>query len=169
LPACATNEVGLSYGQGGYFSPGSYLLAAVPVTFNGRYKANVHYAIAGGLGAQTFVQEEALFYPLDRALQASFQPSNGVPCTAAQAPSYNCGQYPRQDSTLFNYSINAEAVYRFAAHWFGGGYLSANNTSNYGQVSAGFFFRYVFSAKRSDEGFPAGLFHLQGLRPIQIP
>ena len=163
------NEVGLSYGEGGYFSPGSYVLAAVPVTFNGRYRTNFHYVIAGGLGVQTFVQEEAPFYPLDPALQSNFQPSNGVPCTAAQTPSYNCGQYPRQDSTLFNYSINAEAAYRFADHWYGGGYLSANNTSNYDTASAGFFFRYVFSAQHSDEGFPAGLFHLQGLRPLQIP
>jgi tetratricopeptide (TPR) repeat protein len=163
------NEAGLSYGQGGYFSPGSYVLAAVPITFNGRYKTNFHYAIAGGLGVQTFEQEEAPFYPLDPALQSAFKPSNGIPCTAAQTPSYNCGQYPRQDSTLFNYSINAEAAYRFAGHWYGGGYLSANNTSNYDAVSAGFFFRYVFSAKHSDEGFPSGLFHLQGLRPLQIP
>jgi hypothetical protein len=163
------NEVGLSYGQGGYFSPDSYFLAAVPVTFNGRYKTNFHYAIAGGLGVQTFVQAEAPFYPLDPALQNSFVPSNGIPCTAAQAPTYNCGQYPRENATFFNYSVNAEAAYRFADHWYGGGYLSANNTSNYDNVSAGFFFRYVFSAKHSDEGFPTGLFHLQGLRPLQIP
>lgn len=163
------NEVGLSYGQGGYFSPGSYFLAAAPITFNGRYKANFHYAIAGALGFQTFEQEEAPFYPLDPALQSSFKPSNGIPCTAAQAPSYNCGQYPTQDTTLLNYAVTAEAAYRFADHWYGGGYLAANNTSNYNTVSAGFFFRYVFSAQHSAEGYPPGLFRLQGLRPLQIP
>jgi tetratricopeptide (TPR) repeat protein len=163
------DEVGLSYGQGGYFSPGTYFLAAVPIAFNGRFKANFHYAIAGALGVQTFEQEEAPFYPLDPALQSSFVPSNGIPCTAAQIPSYNCGEYPRQDSTIFNYAVNAEASYRFAGHWYGGGYLSANNTSNYSTVSAGFFFRYVFSPQHSAEGYPPGLFRVQGLRPLQIP
>jgi hypothetical protein len=163
------NEVGLSYGQGGYFSPGSYFLAAVPLTLSGHSNANFHYVITGALGVQTFEQEQAPFYPLDPALQSSIKPSNGIPCTAAQIPSYNCGEYPLQDSTLFSYAVNAEASYRFADHWYGGGYLVASNTSNFSTVSAGFFFRYVFSAQHSAEGFPSGLFHLQGLRPLQIP
>jgi hypothetical protein len=163
------NEVGLSYGQGGYFSPGSYFLAAVPLTLTGQSGAKFHYIISGALGVQTFEQDEAPFYPLDPALQSSFKPSNGIPCPAAQIPSYNCGQYPRQDSTLFNYAINAEISYRFADHWYGGGYLASNNSSNYDTVSAGFFFRYVFSPQHSVDGFPSGLFHLQGLRPLQIP
>jgi tetratricopeptide (TPR) repeat protein len=163
------NEVGLSYGQGGYFSPGFYFLASVPVTFNGRYKSNFHYAISGALGVQTFEQEVAPFYPLDPALQASFVPSNGVPCTATQAPSYNCGEYPLTDTAQFNYSVDAEASYRFAEHWYGGGFVSSNNTSNYNAVSAGFFFRYVFSAQHSADGYPPGLFRLDGLRPLQIP
>ena len=31
-----------TYGQGGYFSPGAYLLAAVPLTFNGHYLSLIH-------------------------------------------------------------------------------------------------------------------------------
>ena len=52
-----------------------------------------------GLGVQTFEQEEAPFYPLDPTLQSAFVPSNAIPCTAGQAPSYNCGEYPLQNST----------------------------------------------------------------------
>ena len=36
------NERGMTYGQGGYFSPNVYFLAGVPVTFNGRYGQNFH-------------------------------------------------------------------------------------------------------------------------------
>ena len=43
----AHNEVGLTYGQGGYFSPGSYFLASVPVTLNGRSGTNFHYTVTG--------------------------------------------------------------------------------------------------------------------------
>ena len=163
------NEVGLSYGQGGYFSPNSYFLASVPVSFNGHYKTNFHYIISGALGMQTFEQDAAPFYPLDPLLQSSFVPSNGATCSASQAPSYNCGEYPLIDTTSFNYSINGEASYRFAEHWYGGGFVFANNSNNYNNVVAGFFFRYVFRAQHSTEGYPAGLFRVDGLRPLQIP
>jgi hypothetical protein len=163
------SEVGLTYGQGGYFSPGSYFLASVPVTFNGRYGTNFHYALMGALGVETFEQEAAPFYPLDPSLQKSFVPPSGLTCSASQSPSYNCGEYPLTITTLFNYGINAEASYRFADHWYGGGFVSSNNASNYNTVSAGFFFRYVFSAQHSTDGYPLGLFRVDGLRPLQIP
>jgi Tfp pilus assembly protein PilF len=163
------NEVGLTYGQGGYFSPGSYFLASVPVTFDGRYGTNFHYTVAGALGVETFEQEAAPFYPLDPSLQSSFVPPAGVSCSASQTPSYNCGEYPLTITTLFSYAINAEASYRFADHWYGGGFVSSNNASNYNTVSAGFFFRYAFSAQHSTDGYPPGLFRVDGLRPLQIP
>lgn len=165
----AYNEAGLSYGQGGYFSPSSYFLASVPISFNGHTRANFHYVIAGSLGVQTFEQDAALFFPLDPSLQLGFVPSNGAICTASQAPSYNCGQYPLTDTTTFNYSFNSQASYRFEAHWYGGGFVIANNARNFNSVSAGFFFRYVFRAQHSPEGYPAGLFTVDGLRPLQIP
>jgi hypothetical protein len=165
----AHNEVGLTYGQGGYFSPGSYFLASVPVTFHGRSGPNFHYSVMGAVGVQTFEQEAAPFYPLDPSLQSSFVPPSGVTCSASQSPSYNCGEYPLTITTLFSYAINAEAAYRFADHWYGGGFVNGNNANNYNTVSAGFFFRYVFSAQHSTDGYPPGLFRVDGLRPLQIP
>jgi tetratricopeptide (TPR) repeat protein len=163
------DEVGLSYGQGGYFSPDSYFLASVPISFNGQYKTNFHYTIAAALGVQTFEQAEAPFFPLDPALQSSFVPSNGAICTASQSPSINCGEYPLTDTTALSYSVSGEASYRFAEHWYGGVFLSSSNSNNYNDVAAGFFFRYVFRAQHSPEGYPAGLFRVDGLRPLQIP
>jgi tetratricopeptide (TPR) repeat protein len=160
----ANNELGLSYGQGGYFSPIFDFLASVPVTFNGAYKSNFHYSVAGELGVQTFEQDKAPFYPLDPSLQATF-----VPCTTGQVASYYCGVYPLTVTTSFDYAINAQVSYRFAEHWYGGGFLSGNNTNNYNTVSAGFFFRYVFRAQHSWEGRPTGLFPVEGFRPLQIP
>ena len=47
--ACTTTiiERGMTYGQGGYFSPNVYFLASVPVSFNGYYKNDFHYIING--------------------------------------------------------------------------------------------------------------------------
>ena len=160
----AYNEVGLTYGQGGYFSPGYYFQAAVPITFNGNHNANFHYMVRGALGVQTFRQEVAPFFPLDPALQNIF-----VPCTAAQTPSYNCGEYPMTVTTAFNYSVDSEASYRFAGHWYGGGFLYASNANNYNAVSAGFFLRFTFRGQPPAEGRGTGLFPVRGFRPLQIP
>jgi hypothetical protein len=160
----AYNEVGLTYGQGGYFSPEYYFQAAMPITFYGNHNANFHYMVRGALGVQTFRQEVAPFFPLDPALQNIF-----VPCTAAQTPSYNCGEYPMTVTTAFNYSVDSEASYRFAGHWYGGGFLYASNANNYNAVSAGFFLRFTFRGQPPAEDRGTGLFPVRGFRSLQVP
>ena len=160
----AYNEVGLSYGQGGYFSPGYYFAAALPVTFNGSHGANLHYMVRGALGVQAFQQDVAPFFPLDPALQSSF-----TPCTAGQTPSYSCGEYPMTMTIAFSYSVDSEVSYRFAGHWYGGGFVDASNANNYNAVSAGFFLRLAFRGQLPAEGRGTGLFPVRGFRPLQIP
>jgi tetratricopeptide (TPR) repeat protein len=161
------DEVGLSWGQGGYFSPDSYFLAAVPVTFNGAYKSNFHYLVSGAFGVQTFQQDWEYFYPLDASLQNNLQAVLG--CTVAQLSAHTCGEYPVSVDTNLNYAINSEVSYRFGEHWYLGGFVSANNTDNYNAVSGGFFFRYTLRKQHSSEGYPTGLFPVDGFRPLRVP
>jgi hypothetical protein len=163
------NEVGLSYGQGGYFSPQYYVLASAPVTLSGSYRSNFHYAVSGALGFRTFRQNAALFYPLDRTLQSSFIASHGSSCIGALAPTYNCGEYPQTVTTGFNYEVNGEAAYRIRERWYVGWFFSGTNTNDYNDLSGGFFFRYMLRAQHPVEGYPTGLFPVQGIRPLQIP
>jgi tetratricopeptide (TPR) repeat protein len=148
-----SNELGLSYGQGGYFSPQSYFLAAVPITFTGNYKRDLHYVIAGSVGLQTFQEDSAPYYPLDRATE-----------TDAGNPSM-----PASSNTGLNYSLTSEASYRIADHWYAGGFLSGNNTNNYDTVNGGFFLRYLFRPQVSTDATPTGLFPLEGFRPLRVP
>ena len=161
------DEVGLSYGQGGYFSPDSYFLAAVPVTFNGAYKSNFHYLVSGAFGVQTFQQDWEYFYPLDAGLQSNLQVNLG--CTVAQLAAHTCAEYPVTVDTKLNYAINSEVSYRFGEHWYLGGFVSANNTDNYNAVSGGFFFRYALRKQHSSESYPTGLFPVDGFRPLRVP
>jgi Tfp pilus assembly protein PilF len=161
------NEVGLSYGQGGYFSPDSYFLAAVPVTFNGAYKSNFHYLVSGAFGVQTYKQDWDYFYPLDPGLQSNLQVNLG--CTAAQLAAHTCGEVPVTVDTKLNFAINSEVSYRFGEHWYLGGFVSANNTDNYNAVSGGFFFRYALRRQHASEGYPTGLFPVDGFRPLRVP
>ncbi len=158
----AQNEAGLSYGQGGYFSPSYYFQASAPVIVKGSSGSNFHYSATGAFGVRRFQQDQAPFYPLDATLQSKFTPCSGT-------PTYTCGQYPLLVTTAFNYSVDAETSYRFADHWYAGAFLSANNSDNYNAVSAGFFLRYAFRGQTYSEGRPTGLFPVQGLRPLQIP
>lgn len=148
------NERGLSYGQGGYFSPNVYFLAGVPVTFNGHYKHALHYTINGSIGLQTFQEDKAPYFPLDVFLQ-----------TGAANP-----LYPLNSNTGLNYGINTQASYRIADHWYVGGFLTGNNTNNYNMVSGGFFARYLFKSQPDSESSPAGLFPTNaGFRPLRVP
>ena len=172
----AHNERAQTYGLGGYFSPDAYFLAAVPVTFSGRYGNNFHYTIAGAVGVQTFQEDSQIFFPLDRGIENAFQSSangvvNGVaqPCTTAQIASGNCIGSPRNSNTGGNYSINTEGAYRISEHWYGGGFLTANNTNNYNTVTGGFFVRYLFRPQFQTEDYPTGLFPVEGFRPLRVP
>jgi len=147
------NERGLTYGQGGYFSPNVYFLASVPLTYTGSYTNDFHYTVNASVGVQTFQEDAAPFFPLDRALQLGF--SNQY--------------YPVNSGTGVNYSLNSEGSYRIADHWYVGGFASANNSRNYDTVNGGFFVRYLFREQLSDDTAFTGLFPVTGFRPLRVP
>jgi hypothetical protein len=162
----ANNERSLSYGLGGYFSPDAYFLASVPITFTGHYGTNFHYTVAGSLGVQTFQEDSELLFPLDRGTETGYESGN---CTPAQIDSRTCGYLPHNSNTGANYGFNAEGVYRITDHWFGGGFLSANNTNNFNTVTGGFFVRYTFRSQTPSEDYPTGMFPVEGFRPLRVP
>ncbi len=147
------NELGMTYGLGGYFSPNVYFFASAPVTYTGYYKDNFHYSITGALGVRSFQEDQAPYFPLDVPLQTAS--GNAM--------------LPSVTDTALGYSLNSEAAYHFNDHWFVGGFLSANNTSNYNNVSGGFFVRYLFKAQHPIEGYPTGLFPMTGTRALRVP
>ena len=159
------NERGQTYGLGGYFSPEAYVLAAIPVSFNGHYKDRFHYLINGSVGIQTFQEDNQILFPLDPATQTGF--STG--CTLVTNNS--CGQSPVNSSTGLNYAIDAEGAYAVSEHWFVGGFLSGNNTNNYNTISGGFYARYLFRPQIQTIEYPTGLFPVEStvFRPLRVP
>lgn len=159
------NERGMTYGQGGYFSPEAYFLAAVPVTFNGYAGDRWHYVVSGAAGVQTFQEASAPFYPLDTPLQQGAMSG----CTLPQIGARTCGYYPVNGNTGLNFDINGQASYRFNDHWFIGGFFKANNTNNYGTATVGFSVHYTFKKQYATEDYPTGLFPVEGFRPLRVP
>jgi cellulose synthase operon protein C len=143
-----------TYGQGGYFSPGAYLLGGVPFTFEGHQGAKFHYRATASLGIQAFQEDSSPYFPLNPEIQAA----KGNP------------YYPERTSVGGNYNFESEGAYAIADHWYVGGNLSFNNALDYASAKAGFFFRYTFRPQVSSESSgPSGLFPVQGWRPMQVP
>jgi cellulose synthase operon protein C len=143
-----------TYGQGGYFSPGAYMLAAVPLTFNGHYGPKFHYRVAGSLGMQAFQEDSAPYFPLDPAYQAA----HGNP------------MYPGRTSVGGNYNLETEGSYSIADHWYVGVYTDFNNSRDYASDKVGFFVRFLSRSQPTNpEVGPTGLFPIQGMRPLQTP
>jgi hypothetical protein len=145
-----------TFGQGGYFSPDAYLLANVPVSFDGHSGRNFHYKIDGSLGVQAFQEDSSPFFPLLNSTSS---------CTST---STNC--YPTRSSVSGNYLIDAEAAYRMSEHWFVGAFFNANNSRDYNTATGGFYVRYMFRSQfPTEEGPPTGIFPVNGLRPVTVP
>ena len=143
-----------TYGQGGYFSPGAYMLAAVPLTFNGHYGPKFHYRVAGSLGMQAFQEDSAPYFPLDPAYQAA----QGNP------------MYPGRTSVGGNYNLETEGSYSIADHWYVGVYTDFNNSRDYASDKVGFFVRFLSRSQPTNpEVGPTGLFPIQGMRPLHTP
>jgi cellulose synthase operon protein C len=149
------NQLAYTYGMGGYFSPQFYFLANVPFTWTGHYYTRWHYQITGGLGVQAFQEDKTPLYPL--------------PEQKALLISLNNAALPALTQVGANYSFQANVAHQLGSHWFIGGFLSANNTSNYNAVSAGFSVHYLFRAQPSTVAGPTGLFPSDGLRPFSVP
>jgi hypothetical protein len=142
-----------TYGQGGYFSPEAYFLAAMPLSWTGHYGTDLHYTVTASVGAQSFQENSEPYFPLDAQLQAAFHDPL-VPVTA---------------SVGINYDLQSEMAYRIQDHWYVGGFLAFNNTRDYLSQSVGFFVRYLFRPQPDSETGPIGAFPREGFRPVVIP
>ncbi|HEY5328577.1 MAG TPA: cellulose synthase subunit BcsC-related outer membrane protein [Acidobacteriaceae bacterium] len=157
------NERGETYGLGGYFSPNTYFLAAVPLTFTGHQGTYFHYTVSGGAGIQTFQEASQVYFPLDVPIQTEF--ASG--CTTAVAGA--CAVFPVNSMTEANYSLDARTAFQATDHWFLGAFVRANNANHYDTVSAGFFVRVTFRKEFPAAHYPTGLFSVEGFRPVKVP
>ncbi|MEZ2346354.1 cellulose synthase subunit BcsC-related outer membrane protein [Terriglobus sp. RCC_193] len=167
----AHNELPLTYGNGGYFSPEVYFLGSLPITWNGHYRDKWHYTIAGAIGVQTFVQDTAKYYPMSDSGSIALFNGSLSGCSLIEIAQKTCATAyaARSTSTGANFNIGGEFSYHVAEHWYVGGALAANNTNNYTMVQPTFFARYLFKAQYPTDDYPTGLFPMEGFRPLRVP
>jgi len=149
----ATNLQAFTFGMGGYFSPQAYFLANMPITWTGHYLTRWHYTILGSLGVQAFETQKSSLAPL----------SPQEPGVLYLAPLTSVGP---------NYDLRGQLAYALNEHWFVGAFATANNSRNYGNMSAGFSVRYLFRPQPSTVTGPTGMFLTDDqhpMRPLLVP
>lgn len=107
-------------GQGGYFSPQTYFLFNVPITWKGTYR-QFQYSVVASLGSQYFEEDSSPYFPLQTRSRY---------------------YYPSQITTSANYSLDMKGAYRLGDNWLLGGFIDLNNTLNYTTQTIGFYLRY---------------------------
>ena len=151
------NLQAFTYGQGGYFSPQSYFLANIPITWTGHYQTRWHYTVLGSFGLQAFSEDAEALDPLDIGIETNTFDNAKIAALTSVGP---------------NYDVRGQVAYAIHDHWFVGGFAGANNSRNYTNVNAGFSVRYLFRSQPSTVAGPTGLFQTDdqhSLRPLMVP
>jgi hypothetical protein len=134
-----------TFGQGGYFSPDIYMLINAPVTWQSKPMQNFTYVVTGSVGTQSYQQG------------------------AVVAGSLLTDVYATPGASA-NYVLDARGSYRITPNWYLEAFLSANNTYDYQQRTAGFSLKYMTHPHpASESAMPTGLFDVQAIRPLLIP
>ncbi|HTZ59777.1 MAG TPA: cellulose synthase subunit BcsC-related outer membrane protein [Acidobacteriaceae bacterium] len=143
----AQNQRYFTFGQGGYFSPDSYVLLNAPFTWESRPMNHVTYRINGSLGVQSFYEDTAL-------------PGSVIATDTTPTAQSNLGA---------NYNLDANVAYRFDEHWYIGGFVGINNAHDYQDRLGGISVKYMQRPQVEVEGGATGLFDEHAIRPLIVP
>ena len=127
-------------GNGGYFSPQSFITLSVPFTFE-KQGYDFRYLLQGSLGWHQFSQDGNVFFPTDSVRQSQ------AVATMANNPAVfgnNTAVYPGSTQSGISYNLYAASEYQVAPQFFLGGILLLDNSGNYRQWSAGMSLKYTF-------------------------
>jgi len=128
-----------TFGHGGYFSPQSYVVAGVPVTWNQRY-GRWAFQARGSLGFQYFREDDAPYFPTDPVLQLAALAASANP--ALPAGSLAGATYQGQASRGVNYALGLVTEYTLSPQVRVGAMLAADNATDFRQMVGGFYFRF---------------------------
>jgi cellulose synthase operon protein C len=140
-----------SLGQGGYFSPQAYGLAAVPISYFARHR-RFEYRIRASGGVQYISADASPFYP-----------------TSVGAALPNQGFYASSTHTGPNYNVDLHFGYRVSSHAYFEAFATANNARNYAYQAAGFSLKFLIRRLPTDTDLhPNSIPDWQGNPPFGV-
>jgi tetratricopeptide (TPR) repeat protein len=123
-------------GQGGYFSPQSYVSALVPLSYTGK-QDDLTYTLGGAIGLQSFSEKASNYYPIDAALQT--QLTSGTQFNGLNT------FYPSRSSSGIAGKLNAKVDYLVTPNLHLGGTFAYQHSGDFDEAIGGVYARYVFN------------------------
>lgn len=140
-----------SLGQGGYFSPQTYGVASIPISYFSRHR-RFEYRIRVSGGVQYIQLDPSPFYP-----------------TSAGASLSNQGAYVSSTQTGANYNAELRLGYRVSQHAYFETFVNANNARNYTYQAAGFSLKFLIRRLPTDTDLhPDSIPDWQGNPPFGV-
>lgn len=136
------NLSGFTYGHGGYFSPQQYANLGFPVHWNGRTE-KVSWQLDASVGVQHFHKDASAYYPTSAALQAEAYTAAADALALELVSDYVEPVYKAETKTGASYSLSGAAEWQLAPQLFLGGRLGMNNASDYNELNANVYLRFV--------------------------
>ncbi|CAM2157188.1 cellulose synthase operon protein C [Pararobbsia alpina] len=141
------NLGGFTFGQGGYFSPQTYVALNLPVDYYGR-DGNLAYRVNGSIGVQHFRENSEPYFPSNSGYQtaAANAGANENPALTATLPG--------QSKTGIRYNLLGVLEYQLAPQLFVGGVGGVDNATDYRQWYASVYMRYAFTRQSGAQLLP---------------
>ncbi|MDO9708074.1 cellulose biosynthesis protein BcsC [Paracraurococcus lichenis] len=130
------NQRLFTVGNGGYFSPQSYLGVNLPVDYRAR-SGNLAYHLGGTIGYQSYREDAAKYFPLDPGLQAQAE------LAAAGDGTLRAGLPASQRSGITG-GLRGDIEYSITPQLRIGGLLRYDRTANWNEARGMLYARYRF-------------------------
>jgi hypothetical protein len=140
----AKNLGGFTLGQGGYFSPQTYVAALIPLTFTDQPTRALSYEIGITAGVQTFREAASATYPNDAALQTALVAQQANPATAVPGAATT---YPGKNETGFSGGAHGRIDYGLTDTVRIGARVDYQHTGDYNQLAGVLYGRYLFGGR----------------------
>jgi cellulose synthase operon protein C len=140
------NEHFYTFGNGGYYSPQSYLSFGIPLDWTGRYK-KLSWELEGSVGVSFTHEDEGLYYPTSSTLQS---------LAAAQMAAAYLGTpyFGGGSGGGFSYTVRAALEYRVTPHLVVGGRFSIDRSRDYAPNVGMLYLRYFFTPQHGPVPYP---------------
>jgi tetratricopeptide (TPR) repeat protein len=125
-----------TFGQGGYYSPQSYLSIGIPVDVEGRW-GRLAYQLRGSVSHSNSHESDSLFFPNDPALQA--QAENEPLPKGYSRPVYKGGS-----GSGIGYDLHSVLEYKLTRRWFLGNRFEIDRSAFYEPNYYTLYLRYEF-------------------------
>lgn len=125
-----------TFGQGGYYSPQSYLSLGIPVDVEGRW-GRLAYQLRGSVSHSNTHESDSLFYPNDPALQALAE-------TSPLPSGYSRPVYDGGSGSGIGYDLRTILEYKLTRRWFLGSRFEIDRSAFYEPNYYTLYLRYEF-------------------------